>query len=146
MAEYASHSEAETLAIAKEFAASLAGGEIIALTGELGAGKTTFVKGLAKGLGVTKEIVSPTFSIMNVLPANKGAIKNLVHVDTYRLKNPNELDQIGLADYLGAADTVCVIEWPEIAEKLFADVNKKITVVEIQPGDKSNERQIIIED
>lgn len=136
-----SRSDAETFKIAKDFAAILRPGDIVTLTGDLGAGKTTFTKGLAQGLGITKKIISPTFTIMNVLPADKNGITTLVHVDTYRLKDTAELEQVGITDYLGAADTVCVIEWPDLAEKLL---NKKIISITITHGDTPTERKITI--
>ncbi|OGH64923.1 MAG: tRNA (adenosine(37)-N6)-threonylcarbamoyltransferase complex ATPase subunit type 1 TsaE [Candidatus Magasanikbacteria bacterium RIFCSPHIGHO2_01_FULL_41_23] len=141
MAKFISKSNTETISIAKKFAGILLGGEVITLSGELGTGKTVFVKGLAQALGVTKEIVSPTFAIMNMLPANKNKIKALVHVDTYRLKNEKELKEIGFGDYLGASDTVCVIEWPELAKGLLP---KKIISVTITHGDNQNVRNITI--
>ena len=143
MNEIISHSDAETKKIAGDFAATLRPGDIVTLTGDLGAGKTTFTKGLAKGLGVQKEIVSPTFTIMNVLPADKNGITTLVHLDTYRLNDPAELEPIGITDYLAAADTVCVIEWPELAKKLL---NKKIISITITHGDTPNERKITIQE
>jgi tRNA threonylcarbamoyladenosine biosynthesis protein TsaE len=86
--EFNTQTEIETKQIGKDLASKLNGGEVITLEGDLGAGKTTFVKGLAEGLGVKKEITSPTFTLMNVyeLTANSHKLKTLVHIDTYRLK------------------------------------------------------------
>lgn len=108
-------SEAETSALAQKITTQLKGGDILALSGDLGAGKTTFTKGLAQALGITKTITSPTFAIMNVyqLPTPKNGIKTLVHIDAYRLESPDEILTIGAEDYLGEPDTLCVIEWPE---------------------------------
>ncbi len=110
-----SHSETETNALAARIASTLKSGDILTLHGDLGAGKTTFTKGLAAALGITKTITSPTFAIMNVyeLPAEKNGIKTLVHIDAYRLESPDEIITVGAEDYLGEPDTLCVIEWPE---------------------------------
>lgn len=113
--------------IGKKIAAKLKGGDILCLYGDLGAGKTTLVKGLAKGLGIKKNITSPTFALMNMYSAK---LHKLVHIDTYRLKNEQELVDIGIEDYLGAPDTICVIEWPEKMHKLLK--NKKTLKVKIE--------------
>lgn len=107
-------SEAETVALAQKVVTQLNGGDILALHGDLGTGKTTFTKGLAEALGITKQVTSPTFAIMNVyeLPEEKNGIKTLVHIDAYRLESPDEILTIGVEDYLGEPDTLCVIEWP----------------------------------
>lgn len=121
---YTTHSPEETKNITKEIANQLHGGDIVLLHGDLGAGKTTFVKGIAEAFGITDDIVSPTFTLMNVyeIRNHKSKIKNLIHVDTYRLENEDDLMEIGIEDYLGKPDTVCFIEWPEKIQSLL---NKK---------------------
>ena len=122
------------------------GGDIVCLRGELGAGKTTLVKGIAQGLGVRDEIVSPTFTLMNVYDIKTlkhKNIKTLVHIDTYRLKNERELIDIGVEDYLGDPETICVIEWPEKVQKLLKEM-KTIEVTLSHSAD--NERRIVIRD
>ena len=159
-----SNSIQETKDIAKKFAATLQGGDVVLLSGELGAGKTAFTKGLTEYFGIEKEITSPTFSLMNiykiVIPAKAGiqsqnntsetldprfhgddSKANFVHIDTYRLKNEQELIDIGVEDYLGAPDTICVIEWPNKIEKLLKD--KKIITVVIEHVSE-NSRHIVI--
>jgi len=111
--EYISNNPEETFALGKELAATLRGGEILALSGNLGAGKTAFVQGLAAGLGVKAKVNSPTFTIMKLYPAKKGNIKQLCHIDAYRLSSGKELLDIGADDYLGQKDTVSAIEWIE---------------------------------
>ncbi len=116
------HSAVETKRLAEKIALSLHGGEVICLYGELGAGKTTFTKGLATALGVTDEIISPTFTLMNVYSIKTlkhKNIKTVIHVDTYRLKDEKELLKIGVEDYLGEVGTVSVVEWPEKIERLL---------------------------
>jgi len=123
--------EQETRQFGIELAQKLQGGDVLCLYGDLGAGKTALTKGLALGLGIEDDITSPTFTLMNMYPIeNKECrIKNLVHIDTYRLKNEEELVDIGAEDYLGAPDTVCVIEWPEKIEGLLKNNKiKKITI------------------
>ena len=84
------HSSKETKSIATDFAKKLKGGEFIALIGELGSGKTTFVQGLAEALGSTTKVKSPTFTLMNVYPTEHQKIKQIVHVDFYRVPNAHE--------------------------------------------------------
>jgi len=107
------HNLAETQAIATKLAKQLKGGEIIGLIGDLGAGKTTFTQGLAKALGVVTIVNSPTFVLMKVYPTQHKTIKQLIHVDAYRLTQGSELENIGLTDYMGQADIVTVIEWAD---------------------------------
>jgi tRNA threonylcarbamoyladenosine biosynthesis protein TsaE len=92
---------------AAEYAQSLGSGTVLILVGVMGAGKTTFVRGLARGLGVTVAVSSPTYTYIHEYPTPKGL---LVHIDAYRLENPHKLWQMGLEEYLEAAFAV-VIEW-----------------------------------
>ncbi len=132
MSEFISTNEQQTRDIAKQLASNLTGGGILLLHGDLGAGKTTFVKGLAEGLEVKDDILSPTFTLMNVYQITNQELRitNLVHVDTYRLKNEQELVDIGIEDYLGDPETICVIEWPEKVPNLLK--NKKTVKVTIE--------------
>ncbi len=106
----------ETLAFGKKTAQALRGGEVIGLVGPLGAGKTVFIKGLAAGLGIKETITSPTFLL---LKEYEGKILKLVHVDAYRLKKPQELLDIGLAEHFGDAGTVVVVEWADKVKKIL---------------------------
>lgn len=105
--EYRSYCVADTLALAKDVASRLKGGEIVLLGGGLGAGKTTFTKGLAKALGVTREVVSPTFTLVREYTGEK---LKLYHFDLYRVESEDELQELGLDEYF-APDAVTVIEW-----------------------------------
>lgn len=122
MMTYQARNEEQTHSIGKQLASMLTGGEIVLLSGDLGAGKTTFTKGFAEGLGVTETITSPTFSLMNLYDAScdNKAITHLVHIDTYRIVAERELIDIGIEDYLGDAHTITVIEWPEHIPNLLA--------------------------
>ena len=107
---FTTHSAAETEALGERLAARLTGGEVIAYTGDLGAGKTAFTRGLARGLGITDRVTSPTFTIVNEY---EGGRLPLFHVDMYRLSSSDELYDIGWEDYL-ARGGVCAVEWSEI--------------------------------
>ncbi len=104
-------SAGETRALAARVASSLTAGDVIALAGDLGAGKTTFVQGLAQGLGITAPVTSPTFVLINRYRAADG--RALHHADCYRLQDaPLEMWDAGLAD-LFAGDDIVVIEWAD---------------------------------
>ena len=108
--EFISHSNNDTIEFAYNFGKSLQKGDVILMTGDLGCGKTTFTKGIGKALNVTKNINSPTFTILKIY---KGDI-NLHHMDFYRLENTNLYD-FDLAEYI-TDETVNVIEWPFMKE------------------------------
>ena len=111
---YTSQSAEDTIKIAYDFAKELKCGDIICLTGDLGAGKTTFTKGIAKALNSIFEPVSPTFNIVNEYP---GDI-DIYHFDLYRLESEHDLYSVDIDNYL-FSDGICIIEWPEIAYPLI---------------------------
>ena len=103
------HSEEETAAVGRELAPTLAAGDVLLLYGDLGAGKTAFVRGLAEGLGVSRdEVSSPTFTLIQEY---RGGRLTLFHVDLYRIEDPREFDELGLDEI--AEDGVLAIEWAE---------------------------------
>ena len=102
-------SAAETRALAAELAAALPPDTVLALHGDLGVGKTTFVQGLAQGLGVREQVTSPTFAIYSVY---QGTKRKLVHLDAYRLENERQLDALLLEEFL-TRPWCLAIEWPE---------------------------------
>jgi len=106
-----SHSVEETKRLAADLAATLRGGELVLLDGELGAGKTAFVQGLAEALGADAAR-SPTFTVMNIYTTTHSTIRELVHLDFYRLAKPEQVAELGLEDWLGRTDAVVVAEWP----------------------------------
>jgi tRNA threonylcarbamoyladenosine biosynthesis protein TsaE len=109
MIEHLSHSPEETMRLAQTFAKHLKVGDIVCLEGNLGAGKTTFVKGMASGLRVKPvEVTSPTFVIMNYY---KGKLP-IYHFDFYRLENPKELATVNFDEYF-FGNGISVVEWPE---------------------------------
>lgn len=136
-------SEIETVRVAHEIARSLTGGDVIALEGELGAGKTTFVRGMARAFGIRARITSPTFLLMRcyALPRGKSrrGIRHLCHVDAYRVRSGKELRDIGLAEYLTAPDSLTVIEWPEHARDILP---RRTIHIRFKYGKKQDERVI----
>jgi len=136
-------SEKETQDIGFELAKGLKGGETIALSGNLGSGKTIFSKGLARGLGVRKIIASPTFVLMKVykIEGHQMEIENFVHVDAYRLKTANDLKEIGLFDWLNKKNTIVAIEWAEKVKKILP---KTAIEIKITLGKKETERHFVI--
>ena len=115
---FVTHSADETEALGERLAKTLLGGEIIAFTGDLGAGKTAFTRGLARGLGIPMRVTSPTYTIVNEYT---GGRLPLFHFDMYRLGSSDELFDIGWEDYLNRGG-VCAVEWSEnVAEALPED-------------------------
>lgn len=114
----------QTHAYARRILRNCSGGDVLALSGELGAGKTTFVQGLAKALGIREQITSPTFVLMKVYKIKKSVnnITRLCHIDAYRLDSADELAAIGAGEYIGDAKTLTAIEWPE---RVYAMIPKQ---------------------
>ncbi|HOK67127.1 MAG TPA: tRNA (adenosine(37)-N6)-threonylcarbamoyltransferase complex ATPase subunit type 1 TsaE [Anaerohalosphaeraceae bacterium] len=115
--ETITHSPEETMELGRRFGAALKGGEVAALIGTLGTGKTHFIKGVAAGLGAAGlgAVNSPTFVLMNEYCARDGRL-TVYHIDAYRLKSIEEFENLGVSDYLGP-DAVLLIEW---ADKVLA--------------------------
>ncbi|MEI6627669.1 MAG: tRNA (adenosine(37)-N6)-threonylcarbamoyltransferase complex ATPase subunit type 1 TsaE [bacterium] len=138
--KFISHSEQETFKFAKNFADKLSGGEILALYGDLGSGKTAFTKGIAKELNIKNTITSPTFVLMKVYPVKHDCFTTLVHVDAYRMRSGHDLEAIGIKDYFTDLQCLTVIEWSERVEdilpKTAIKINFKVT--------GENEREITI--
>lgn len=129
---YISNSLDDTNYLATKIADKLVGGEIILLNGELGAGKTTFTKGLANALDIKDIVTSPTFTFMK---SYNGRLK-LYHYDMYRVESEDELYELGLAEFL-YADGVCVIEWNK-----FEDLINPIVINISYLGDSSRKFEI----
>ena len=129
---YTSHSAEETEQIAYNLAKSLCGGEIITLDGDLGAGKTAFVRGLARGLGISDRVSSPTFTIVNEYRSGKIP---LLHFDVYRVGSAEEMYDIGWEDYISQG-AVVVVEWAKNIPDIFdfdcikIDITKDLSVSE----------------
>ena len=134
---FISDSVEETERLGAELAAQLPAGAIIAFTGDLGAGKTAFVRGMAQGLGIAERVTSPTFTIVNEY---EGGSRPLFHFDLYRLCGSDELFDIGWEDYL-ARGGICAVEWSERA----ADAMEDCIRVDISRGKSDGQRIITIE-
>lgn len=133
-----SNSEAETEAIAAQLALDLKGGDVIFLEGDLGAGKTAFVRGLARGLGAPEDAVaSPTFVIQTTYPCASGRL--LHHADLYRLASELGAEDVGLFDLPGERD-ILAIEW---AARMRSYPWREVTRVEITHGDKGDDHRRI---
>ncbi|MDP3244658.1 MAG: tRNA (adenosine(37)-N6)-threonylcarbamoyltransferase complex ATPase subunit type 1 TsaE [bacterium] len=143
MPKFISHSEKETIDFAGQFAQGLRGGEVLLLLGDLGSGKTTFVKGLAQGFGIKEKITSPTFVLMRHYKIRNFIISqicNFIHLDAYRLKTGQDLLAIGLGDWLGRQDTVVAVEWGEELKKILR--KKKTVKISFLHGRKNDTRTI----
>ena len=138
MSVFVSHSTAETESFAAALAGRLQKGDVIALYGGLGAGKTAFVRGLAQGLGATDEVSSPTFALVHEYD---GRIP-IAHFDMYRIHTMEDLYSTGFFDYLESG-CILVIEWSENIEPYLPDRVYKIRVAR---GESENERKLTIED
>jgi len=158
MQKIITNSDKETFALGQKIAKGLKGNAIIGLIGDLGAGKTVFSQGLANGLGVKKTVNSPTFVLMKVYPIKSRSarilpktklfngvnplkhktLKNLVHIDAYRIKNGQDIINIGAQDYFNRADTVTLIEWADKVKKILPP---KTIIIKIEILD-NNKRKI----
>ena len=142
MAMFISHSPAETESLGESWGRDAQSGLVIALSGDLGAGKTQLVRGLARGLGVTTRVHSPTFTLVNEY--NSGRLK-LFHLDLYRLETPEQLYSAGIEEFL-KPDGVAVIEWAERLEdgrwKMEDGTLRKVRIEVLS----ETERRIIYED
>jgi len=136
MAEFFSKNELETEELGARLAQSIAGGAVIAMYGDLGAGKTAFVRGMARGLGLDCRVSSPTFTIVNEYLGER----ELIHFDMYRLSSADELFDIGWEDYISRG-AICAVEWSENVEDAFYGDEIKVTIEKLS----DSERKVTIE-
>lgn len=132
MAVFISRSAEQTINFAREYASSLKGGDVVLLNGEMGAGKTVFAKGVALGLGIDDEILSPTYAYMN----DYGG--KLYHYDCYRLSSGAQAEGLGLTDYF-YGDGVCLVEWAQNIAEVLPENCKTVTIEKL----KGSVRKII---
>lgn len=137
MSKYVTRSENETRSLGRSFAETLKPGDVVALYGELGTGKTRFIQGLCEGLGVNDHVVSPTFTIVNEY---RAAIGNVYHFDFYRVNHLDEIRDLGFEEYVNG-DGICVIEWAERAQSLLPEHRFDIRLTF---GVAEGERMIVI--
>jgi len=124
MKEYITNSAEETQKLAEKMAETLKGGEIFVLTGDLGAGKTTFIQGLAKGLGIKNSLTSPTFVLMKRYCGDKN--RYLVHIDCYRIESSVALSDLGLDEIFEDKRNIIVIEWGERIKDVLPERYRQI--------------------
>ena len=129
------HAPQETAALAERLGAAAETGTVLCLVGDLGAGKTLFTQGIARGLGVTEEVTSPTFALMNQYCGRLP----VTHFDLYRLEREEELDEIGFYEFAEPSGGVVLIEW---ADKFPAALPEPHIRLEIERGEKENERRL----
>jgi tRNA threonylcarbamoyladenosine biosynthesis protein TsaE len=136
-----SNNEKETFEAAQDFAAQLKGGEVIGLVGDLGAGKTVWVRGLAAGLGIKKGVCSPTFVVMKIynIKNKKSTIKRICHIDAYRTKSEKDLESLGIEEFLNDKSTITIIEWADLAKRILP---KKSLIIKINYNSKKDQRII----
>lgn len=137
---------AETKKIAADFAKKIisvkhARALVVALEGDLGAGKTTFVQGFARALGITENVLSPTFVLMKVytLPAKCRPLRHLIHIDCYRLDSPKDILHLGFRELLKDKDAVILIEW---ADRIRTLIPKDSIWVTFEHGRLSSNRTL----
>ena len=121
MSIFLSNSPAETQAFAEEYAKTLRAGDIVLLDGDMGAGKTAFAKGVAKGLGIEEEVTSPTYAYMNDYDGR------LFHYDCYRIESVEQAETLGLADYFDMGG-ICLIEWSQNIAPLLPKTVKRVII------------------
>lgn len=121
MAVFISHSAKETITFAEEYARSLKGGDVVLLNGDMGVGKTVFAKGVALGLGIKEEVLSPTYAYMNDYDGK------LYHYDCYRLSSGMQAEALGLCDYF-YGNGVCLVEWAENIADVLPENCKRVTI------------------
>ena len=121
--EFESNSYEETQKFAEEFSKTLKAGDVLCMYGDLGVGKTAFVQGLAKGLGIDEPITSPTFTIVNEY---SGSLP-LYHFDVYRIADSDEMYEIGYEEYV-YGDGVSVIEWPQLIDDILPENRYDVTI------------------
>lgn len=146
MKKYTSQNEKQTLFFAENFAKKLKAGDVIALTGNLGSGKTVFTKGIAKALNIKERVSSPTFNIIKIYNIPRAINKKinaeyLCHIDAYRLKSSKDLIELGIDEILSSKKTITIIEW---ADKVKNILPKNNISIQFQTTDNKNKRIITV--
>lgn len=137
--EYISDSADRTREIAAEFVKTLQGGDVICMYGDLGAGKTAFAQGLAKGLGIDEPITSPTFTIVNEYYGDLP----FYHFDVYRIADSEEMYEVGYDEYV-YGDGISVVEWAELISDILPENRYAVTILK-DDTQSEDYRKIIIE-
>ena len=132
MAIYISKSREETEAFAFEYAKTLKAGDVVLLDGDMGAGKTVFSKGVARGLDIQEEVTSPTYAYMNDYDGR------LFHYDCYRIESVEQAEQLGLADYFDMGG-ICLIEWAQNIAPLLPKKVKRVCIKKLNEAEREIE-------
>ena len=132
MHSFLSKSREQTEEFGFQFAKTLRAGDVVLLDGDMGAGKTVFAKGVARGLGIEEEVTSPTYAYMNDYDGR------LFHYDCYRIETPEQAERLGLTDYFDMGG-ICLIEWAQNIAPLLPKVVKRVQIKKIN----ENEREIL---
>ena len=127
---------ADIRAAARQFVSQMPAGNVFAFYGEMGAGKTTFIKALCQELGVVEEVTSPTFAIVNEYEATATTPPVIYHFDFYRIKKVEEAYDIGFDDYIDSG-ALCFIEWPEMIEELLPDDATRVDIMVADDGSRT---------
>jgi tRNA threonylcarbamoyladenosine biosynthesis protein TsaE len=127
---------ADIRAAARQFVSQMPAGNVFAFYGEMGAGKTTFIKALCQELGVVEEVTSPTFAIVNEYEATATTPPVIYHFDFYRIKKVEEAYDIGFDDYIDSG-ALCFIEWPEMIEELLPEDATRVDIVVADDGSRT---------
>ncbi len=127
---------ADIRAAARQFVSQMPAGNVFAFYGEMGAGKTTFIKALCQELGVVEEVTSPTFAIVNEYEATSTTPPVIYHFDFYRIKKVEEAYDIGFDDYIDSG-ALCFIEWPEMIEELLPDDATRVDIMVADDGSRT---------
>jgi tRNA threonylcarbamoyladenosine biosynthesis protein TsaE len=139
MSEFTTSSREQTAALGRSFAGVLAPGDVVAVTGTLGSGKTQFISGVCGGLGVHTHVGSPTFTLIHEYPAPFGTV---VHIDLYRIESRRELAELGIEEYF-SPHHICLIEWAEKALEFLPPGHR---TVRLSHGNGEEERIIVVDD
>jgi len=128
--EIVSRSSQETFENGRSYGEQAKAGEVYALNGDLGAGKTVWAKGFAAGLGIAEPVSSPTFTIMQTY---EGGRLTLHHFDVYRIEEPDEMEEIGFEEWI-TGDGVSLVEWADMVEELLPEETIRVTITRITDG------------
>ncbi len=112
---------------------------VLSLKGDLGAGKTTFVRGFLRGLGIRRKITSPTFVLIKCYALHATCFKNVYHIDCYRIRKPKELADLGIKEIINNPQNIVLIEWPERIKRILS---QNPIWIKFQHGEKENQRII----
>ena len=142
LGSHLSTSESETIQIATDFARILLPGDVVGLIGPLGSGKTLFIQAICKYFKVDEIVTSPTFTIMNQYTGNLANKEfNLIHIDLYRIKNREELVELGFNELLGTPNSIFLIEW---ADKVIDLLSPPYYIVEFKNVEENENHRIVI--